>query len=319
MSMKRVAGIVWNECVRIKPREKALIVTDEDRLGIGKVLWEVGKGLCKECSLVLMKKGSIHGEEPPQEIAKAMFVSDVVIAPTTYSITHTTAVRNARRRGKARVVTMPGITGETFLRAIPLDYRKLERFGERVKRRLEGNEVAVETAKGTELFFKRGSRKVWNGAGLCRKPGKLCNLPDGEVGFSPLEGKSEGRLVVDVSSGPDEKTKFGKIGRVKKPFIVTVEKGEAVDCGNRVLWKWLTSVENGTNLAEFSVGMNPRARVIGNILEDEKVLGTAHVAFGTNKSIGGRVQSSIHLDCVFSKPTVTVDGKPMMRNGKFLF
>jgi hypothetical protein len=45
----------------------------------------------------------------------------------------------------------------------------------------------------------------------------------------------------------------------------------------------------GTNLAELGVGTNEQARLTGNVLEDEKILGTIHVAFGASAAIGGTV------------------------------
>ncbi len=72
------------------------------------------------------------------------------------------------------------------------------------------------------------------------------------------------------------------------------------------------------NIAEFAVGLNNKAKIIGNILEDEKVYGTAHVALGNNKSYGGKIDVPIHLDGVFDKPTVFIDNKKIMDNGKLI-
>ena len=52
--------------------------------------------------------------------------------------------------------------------------------------------------------------------------------------------------------------------------------------------------EDGTNLAELGIGTNEKAILTGNILEDEKILGTAHVAFGASAAIGGKVQVPVH-------------------------
>ena len=76
---------------------------------------------------------------------------------------------------------------------------------------------------------------------------------------------------------------------------------------------------DGTNLAELGVGTNERATLTGNVLEDEKILGTAHVAFGASAAIGGTVQVPVHLDCVVMTPDVTVDGEPLVRGGELLF
>ena len=70
------------------------------------------------------------------------------------------------------------------------------------------------------------------------------------------------------------------------------------------------------NLAEFGIGTNPNARLIGNVLEDEKVLGTCHIALGDNSTFGGKVRAGIHVDGIFLRPTVELDGKIIMKKGK---
>ncbi|MEM4409645.1 MAG: hypothetical protein QXI19_12975, partial [Candidatus Caldarchaeum sp.] len=72
------------------------------------------------------------------------------------------------------------------------------------------------------------------------------------------------------------------------------------------------------NIAELGIGTNDVARVRGNLLEDEKALGTAHIAFGDNKSMGGTVRVASHLDGVILKPTITIDGRKIMDGGTLL-
>ena len=76
--------------------------------------------------------------------------------------------------------------------------------------------------------------------------------------------------------------------------------------------------EDGTNVAELGIGTNEEATLTGNILEDEKILGTAHVAFGASAAIGGTVQVPVHLDCVVLEPTVEIDGEAIVRAGELL-
>jgi len=66
------------------------------------------------------------------------------------------------------------------------------------------------------------------------------------------------------------------------------------------------------------VGTNDAAQIIGNILEDEKVMGTIHIAFGNNVSMGGTVNVPIHLDGIIQSPTVELDGRLLMDNGRLL-
>lgn len=99
----------------------------------------------------------------------------------------------------------------------------------------------------------------------------------------PEEGKSEGILVVDAS--------VAGIGTLQQPIKITIKNGFAVkmEGGKEAdqLFAMLSRFgKDGMNVAEFGIGTNHAAQIIGNILEDEKVLGTAHVAFGNNISMG---------------------------------
>ena len=76
--------------------------------------------------------------------------------------------------------------------------------------------------------------------------------------------------------------------------------------------------ELGTNLAELGIGTNERATLTGNVLEDEKILGTVHVAFGASAGIGGTVSVPVHLDCVVLEPTLDIGGTRVLEAGRFV-
>jgi leucyl aminopeptidase (aminopeptidase T) len=71
-------------------------------------------------------------------------------------------------------------------------------------------------------------------------------------------------------------------------------------------------------VAELGIGTNEKAILTGNILEDEKILGTAHIAFGASAAIGGNVQVPVHLDVVSMRPEVTIDDTPVVLEGRLL-
>jgi leucyl aminopeptidase (aminopeptidase T) len=80
----------------------------------------------------------------------------------------------------------------------------------------------------------------------------------------------------------------------------------------------LGSSDAARNVAEFGIGTNPNAVLSGNILEDEKILGTIHVAFGSNNTFGGRVSAGVHLDAVVMNPTVYIDGSLILDKGRLV-
>jgi leucyl aminopeptidase (aminopeptidase T) len=309
MDAAAVSSVVWKKCIAAGRDERALIVADQsgERLEIAKAL----RSACPcRCSIVKMQPTGLPGREPPAEIAETMLDYEILIAPTQHSITHTKAVAAFTAKG-GRAVTMPGITMETFLRAVAVNYDELNETNTRLRLLIAAAESVRVTAKaGTDIKMRLAKgRKVCNGNGILR-PGKVTNLPDGEVSFAPEEGTADGKIVFDLSS-------MGSV--LKKPFTAIVRDGLLAECGSRELWDALSQAKYGTNFAELGIGTNPAAKITGCILEDEKVTGTAHIAFGTSAAMGGVVQTSVHLDSVFAKPTITLDGKTIIKDGKFLF
>jgi aminopeptidase len=76
--------------------------------------------------------------------------------------------------------------------------------------------------------------------------------------------------------------------------------------------------KNARNIAEFGIGTNDSVKLSGILLEDEKVMGTVHIALGNNVSMGGKINVPIHLDGVIKEPTVFLDSKVIMKDGKLL-
>jgi leucyl aminopeptidase (aminopeptidase T) len=249
MELDRVSEIVWGQCLKARRGERALIVADKSREGIARSLERVGKKFC-DCSLILIKETPRPGAEPEPWAAERMLGNDIIICPTKNSLTHTEAVTGAKKSG-ARAITLPGITEDIYMRCVDVDYRAMEKETKRVANLIAGRELTITTKAGTDIFIPLGNREICECFGISMK-GKVVNIPDGEACVAPLEGKSEGKIVVDAR---------------KNPFTITVAKGEMADCTSRDVWK-LHDVENGRNLAELGIGTNPKATITGNVLED---------------------------------------------------
>jgi len=309
--VSRGARIAVKTCLGIRKGERVLIVTDPPKLKIAMDIFGECLRAGAETAVMVMRTPSRHGEEPPETVARAMRTVDAVIAPTTYSITHTQARLQATLAG-VRVATMPGITEDMMTRGAMLaDYRKVERLTKRVAGILEkGCRVRITSDAGTDLSFDISGRRPHADTGILRMPGDFGNLPAGEAFIAPVEGTAEGLAVIDGA--------ISSCGRVKTEM--EFRDGRLVRMrGNRKLAGIVSSVgEPARNLAEFGVGTNGKARLSGNLLEEEKVLGTCHIAIGDNSTFGGAVRAGIHIDCVMVKPTVEVDGRLILDRGRLL-
>lgn len=307
--------IAIRDCMGAKKNESVLVITDELKREIGLSLYENALRLGHEALLVEMKSREINGEEPPGYVADLMKKFDVVLCPTAKSLTHTDARRNASAKG-VRVATFPGITKEVMIRGMNADYKKIAALTLKLKKRLEKTKIVrVTTAKGTDITMPIANRKIIPSKGLFHKKGEGGNLPTGEAFVAPIEGKTEGVFVADGS--------FAGVGILKNVIRVKVEKGLATEISGgkeaEKLWGMISKFgDKGRNIAEFGIGTNDKAKLSGMLLEDEKVLGTVHIALGDNKTMGGKVHVPLHLDGVIKQPNVYFDGKLIMEKGKLL-
>ncbi len=309
--LSRGARIAVKTCMSVKRGERVLVVTDPPRLKVADALIEAARELRARTTLICMPVGKRHGEEPPEIVGDAMRAADVVLAPTTYSLTHTQARLRASRAG-ARIATMPMITEKMMRRGAMLaDYREVSKLTKGVVALINrASEVEVTAPAGTELRLSVKGRKAHPDTGIFHRPGDFGNLPAGEAFVAPVEGTAEGSVVVDGSM----------VDTVHGRVEILIENGTARKISGAPARRLVRMLEEAgpksKNVAEFGVGTNPKARLIGNVLEDEKVLGTCHIALGDNSTFGGRVRAGIHVDGIFLKPTVKLDGKILMKNGR---
>ncbi len=312
----KASEIALRDCMGLKPHESVLIISDEPMRIIGYNLFEASKNLrAKESVLVEIQPRKTNGEEPPKQIAELMKLFDVVMCPTSKSLTHTDARRNASEAG-SRIATLPGVTEEIMIRCMNADYNKIAERTYKLCDLLEKTKVIKVTApSGTDITLPIEGRKAHASSGIFKEKGSWGNLPTGEAYLAPLENLSNGVVVVDGS--------MAGVGLVKNPIKITVKDGYAEEItGGEEAEKLKNLFEphgkDARNVAEFGIGTNDKAILTGLILEDEKVMGTIHIAFGDNKSMGGSVKVSSHLDGLIKFPTVWFDDKLIMKDGKFV-
>lgn len=304
---------VFERSLKLKNTESCLIVTDTVKETIGRAFYEYAQGITPRTCIMVINPTEDHGTEPPPDVAEEMLRYDVELLITDNSLTHTRARREATALG-ARIATMPSITEDMANRCLDIDYDALKKESGRLYGILSSaGEVRVTTRNGTDITFTVGGGVFFGkDGGLYDRPGSYGNLPEGEVAFGPTGG--EGVYVVDGS--------FPGLGILKSPLTFRVSAGAVTVVEGERAWDVLRRLDRmgpkAYRVAELGIGLNPEAKVTGNILEDEKVIGTAHIAVGNNLSFGGDNDVSLHLDGVILRPNIFVDGKKIMENGRFV-
>jgi leucyl aminopeptidase (aminopeptidase T) len=313
----QVAANIIRANLKVQPNERVVIITDRCCEAFGSAFFDACQAAGLDGVMLMMPLTRTDGAEPSQSVARAMDGADVIVALTKYTLTHGKATKRALQSG-SRVLSIPNLTERIFLSKAIQGSSEMVGITERMSELLSGGKhLVITTQRGTRIVCDLGGWSRVGGAdtGEIDKPGILANLPAGESIISPVEGTANGRIVVDASiSGSIGKVKEDVIYEIQNGRLMSIEGGAEAKAFRQILEK---SDENAANIAELAFGINPFAEVIGNIISDEKTVGTAHVGIGNSQMLGGSVYSNMHVDSVFYSPRVEVDGHLIMADGKF--
>ncbi|HMJ03624.1 MAG TPA: aminopeptidase [Conexibacter sp.] len=311
--LERALETVVGRCLNVRTGEQVLVIGDHDPESrvLAEALRDAAARYGADAVLALMDPRENDGTEPPPPVAAALAACDVYIVPTSRSLSHTEARRAATQAG-ARGATLPGVTADMLARMMAIDFDALKARTLQVTRLLdEADEAHIACAHGSDMTIDIGGRRGLADYGEISGHASFGNLPAGEGFVAPLSG--HGTLAA---------TSLAPLGISPEPVLLTVEDGHLTAAngpfGPDFFERLAQHGPNGTNIAELGVGTNDAAILTGNVLEDEKILGTVHVAFGASAGIGGTVSVPIHLDVVVVEPTLHVGGELVLDAGRWV-
>ena len=323
-SMLTSARSVIRTCLQIRPFEPVLIVTDPESSAIGRALYEAAAEVTDRTLMMMMPTSHKKGSEPPDYVAELMRKQDVVILATKSSLTHTKARINASRTGRTRIISMPGINENMFsIGGMTADYNALQKeisgLTSIFRRK---RDVRVTSPGGTDIRFSIGAKWRTDDNGICNRPGQVMNLPSGRVFVFPKEETMNGIIVIDGS---------WEGNLIQEPIIMEVENGIVTNISESEISEKINSIFAEVSkplnkskaalvktVAEFGFGMNSRAKVVGNLLEDQVVRGAAHFVLGDNSAYGGKNNIGLQMRGVILKPTIELQDIDLVKDGKII-
>lgn len=331
LEFTRAAEMVVDYTLGIKPGENVLVVRDTrsgEFSGVDALLEAVLSAVHirgAEPQIMSYVTRPLAGMEPPKVVAEAMKSADVVIIMSTLSILQTVATTEALSSG-ARVVMLPPAryihnSPDLLYRLMPTEVGEEQgrmELAEKVAAVFQkGRQLRLTSPKGTDLAVGIGRLKVLHNPTTAREPGQTTIIPGGQILAAVTQGEADGKIVIDGSASPLYRP-------LKSPIELVVEGGRVVEVRGeedareyRVLLESLDDPQV-YEIAEVGVGIHPRARLSGTPLEDERILGAAWIAVGTNVHLGGTVKAAIHSDCVMLPPLrLTVDGGLVLNDRQF--
>ncbi len=320
MELARAAYKAVSSCARLKPGENVLVLADSivDRYLVD-AFANAAYALGGETQVMVFGTRPEINREPPKAVAAAMAASDLVLDLITQYIIHTYTYRKVREGG-TRILCGTGITEDMVIRMVGgVDYNVLVERGQRLRALFAAaGELRVHTGDDAVLTMSLAGRPPILRDGLLDGPGDLDYLPGAQLSMAPVEETINGEIVVDGSAYPP-------VGLLDAPLRLTFEKGRMVKVqgsGQAALWKgWLEHFDDPKMLclAHISVGLNPAARLCGNILEDERIAGCFVIGMGSQMEYfqGTVGKASSHSDVVAVRPDIYLDGETIVTDGMF--
>lgn len=307
------AEVLLDTCLAVKAGERVLIVADREHERIGKALIGLAERRGSTPLLTIVPEPRLYSKDPSPALVAAMESSDVVLLclepEFSCQIWHTEGRQRASERGSRIGLVFPPpnweVTGDQLVATARLTQRIASILD-------KGSEVRVTTPAGTDLVMDIRVRPGFACSSLLHERGATATVPDwGDAEISPREGSTRGIAVIDGS--------MPFIGLIRDPISVVVEAGVATQiAGGREAQRlreiFADADSNAATVAEFGIGTVGRGKLTGH--KDDFLLGTCHLAFGHNISLGGVIDSNVHLDGVMRSPTIVVDGKELMHEGQ---
>lgn len=311
----RAIHSLFKDCLNIQKTERVLLLCDNTQTELSQKLWDVLRSMTSEASYLLIPPVPEHEYELGKEYASFLCQFDAVIILTHKSLFHSSVVRQATKRG-VRMLCLAHATAESLIRNLDGLYKDMADRSRKIADIFTiGRQAQLTTPNGTHLTFSIARMKGFADTGLAIRPGQFANIPGGEGCVVPAPESAQGTVVIDGS--------FPEIGKLSEPIVFTIRNGVVTQIRGSQSAERLRNLlkhygKQARILAEIGLGTNPTAKITGTTLEDEKVLGTAHVGFGNNLCFEGRIGLPCHLIGIMLCPTLVIDGNVIMEKGAFL-
>lgn len=226
---------------------------------------------------------------------------------------------------KHRFISTTGLVSlnnfPAIMDAMNVDYVNMHLHGLWLKKQLDNaSSMRIATEAGTDVTIDIFGMQSISNTGNYRQPGTGGNIPAGEVYTAPRgTANVNGTVVIDGSMRTDE---GGML--VNEPVTMHIKNGRAISIEGEQAYLLEAAIKRAEQNAkypervrivgEIGIGINPKARLVGTTIIDEKVMGTAHIALGSNYWFGGANRTVFHADQVFKNPRIFLDGKQIDMN-----
>lgn len=315
LKLKRAINTLLKDYLSLNDEESILIISDTKKQELSLLVFELAKKITGDVYyLELGKTGD--GQDLPNIIFEASKAVDTILVVATLPIYQSRMLSEISNLG-IRVAILPQISEDGLSRSMQAETQEISKNAHLFESKLKNTSIVrLESKNGTDISLPIKNRDVFVHTGILTKIGETGIVPSSKVFVSPWDEKSNGVIVFDGY--------IDQIGILKSTVTVQIEDGVATKItGDGDEAKHLAKIlnkhgEEARNLAEFGLGINPKAIISSDFYESESSLGTCFISFGSNLKLGGNVDIPLRLSCVIEKPNVLLDDENFIANGKLI-
>lgn len=320
-------------CLKLKPGEQLCIVSDHATKHIADLFVQEATKITPKVRVFIMEDYGARPEDGsnplkfPAEIGEYLKGSRASIYAAGRFKGELESFRNPMLRliedlKVIRHAHMPAVTDELMETGMNADYSVVQALCKKLHAILTpAKHVKVTTKLGTNLDIDLNPAWKWMIDDGNIRTENWSNLPAGEI-YTCVKN-AQGTAVIDGVMGDYFAARYALLE--KNPVTITIQGGRMTSfkCSNEALVKDLVEFsqqdENASRLGELGIGTNiALEKLTGILVQDEKFPGV-HIAMGHGypRFTGSDWDSKAHLDMVMKGTTIIVDGKAIMKDGKF--
>jgi leucyl aminopeptidase (aminopeptidase T) len=314
-------------CLRVLPEEKVTLITDKASREIAaSLVAELNTLGCRHRDFVLEDLAPRPLVDMPPVVLDDLATSHVsifAVQAQANELKTRMQMCSVVNQNKLRHAHMVNIEKKIMLEGMRADFQKVDELTVRVMNIVNrARQIRATTPGGTDIIADLTPSYKWIKTSGIISRDKWGNLPGGETFTTPLA--VNGRFVVDGVVGDYLCAKYGDLAAT--PLTLTVKENRLTEASSEnkdlegEFWQYTHRDDNSDRVGEFAIGTNLAvSRVVGNILQDEKIPGV-HMAFGDpyGAHTGAQWTSTTHIDVVGRQFDIWADDTQIMGAGKFL-
>ncbi len=312
MTLQQVCEGIVGACLDVRRGETVLLIRGAGAVPLHHASLQDAVERRGAVALTLEVPAALRDDGASAAVAAVMRQVSIAVLGTPWIFPH--ALWQQAVAAGARLLSLCTVTDEMLLRAAAVDHAALAAHTRKIAEAISlASRWRVRTPAGTDLTARIEGRRVIVLDGIAREAKASSGLPAGVVAVTPVPASARGRVVLDGS--------IDGYGLVREPATVLIEGGAVVEVhgGDEARFlrdRFASTTAPGRCLCELGTGTNPRATYSGNLVEDERVRGSAHVGFGGNTHLGGENVSPLHFDATMRRPSILLDEAPLVVDGE---